>query len=73
MANRFDAGVSYYTNGTALVMVSFPEDEIKCRWCRFLRQDAGSTRLKCVLTDEILYGPDLIGDHCPLKIEEVEK
>ena len=65
---RFDRGVTSYTFAEATISVSFPEDEIKCRWCPFIRHYDSLDRDKCALTEEILYSKEIIGYHCPLTI-----
>ena len=47
MVGRFDRGVSYYTDCKLEMMVHFPEDEVKCRWCPFLRHYDNIDRDKC--------------------------
>ena len=77
--SRFDKGVSYYTIADVTFQVSFPEDEVKCKWCPFLRHYDGMDRDKCALTEEILVSREIIGFRCPLtiindvKTEELEK
>lgn len=66
---RFDSGVQWYTHGTFTVDVSFPEGDVKCKWCPFLRSDNGC-RHKCLLRERIVYSPETMADFCPLKLEE---
>lgn len=68
----FDKGVRFYTHGVATVEVTFPEESVMCRYCRFLRADANGARHKCVLTDEILLKLDAIGLACPVQFKEDE-
>lgn len=68
MARRFDSGVSYYTIGECEIQVNFPEDDVKCHWCPFLKHYDGMNRDKCSLTDEILISTEIIGHRCPLTI-----
>lgn len=76
---KFDRGVSYYTFADLSMQVSFPEDDVKCKWCRFLKHYDSMNRDKCALTDDILYSTELIGHNCPLVIinqvesEELDK
>lgn len=76
---RFDKGVTSYTFAECTIQVSFPEDEIKCKWCPFLRHYDSMNRDRCALTEDILYSTELIGIHCPLtvinnvKTEEMDK
>lgn len=76
---RFDRGVSYYTFADLSMQIGFPEDEVKCKWCRFLKHYDSMNRDKCGLTDDILYSTELIGHNCPLVIlnqvnaEELDK
>ena len=76
---KFDRGVSYYTFADLSMQIGFPEDDVKCKWCRFLRHYDNLDRDKCALTDDILYSRELIGHNCTLvilndvKTEELEK
>lgn len=65
---RFDKGVSYYTIADLSMQISFPEDSVCCKWCRFLRHYDGIDRDKCALTEDILYSRELRGINCPLVI-----
>ena len=65
---KFDKGVTSYTFAEVTVQVSFPEDEVKCKWCRFLKHYDGIDRDKCSLTEEILFSREIIGCNCPLTI-----
>lgn len=63
--------VNYYTKGTAEIEVFFPEDQVKCQWCEFLKNEYFANRTSCRLTGEMLpYILDGIGNYCPLKFEE---
>lgn len=76
---RFDKGVTSYTFAECTIQVSFPEDEVKCKWCPFLKHYDSINRDKCGLTDKILFSTEIIGRDCPLTIinqvnaEELEK
>lgn len=76
---RFDKGVTSYTFAECTITVSFPEEEVKCKWCAFVRHYDGLNRDRCDLTHDILYSTELIGHNCPLtilntvKAEEMEK
>ena len=65
---RFDNGVRSYTTGALNVTVHFPEDAMMFKYCPFLRADANGARYKCVITGNILYSVDAIGDDCPIEI-----
>lgn len=65
---KFDKGVTNYTIAECTINVSFPEDEIKCRWCPFMKHYDGIDRDKCGLTDDILFSKELRGINCPLTI-----
>jgi hypothetical protein len=65
---RFDRGVTSYTFAEATIQVCFPEDEVKCKWCPFLKHYDSMDRDKCGLTEEILFSKEIIGQHCPLTI-----
>ena len=68
MAKRFDTGVSYYTIAEVELQVNFPEDDVKCHWCPFLKHYDSMNRDKCGLTDEILVSTEILGMKCPLTI-----
>ena len=76
---RFDKGVKSYTFADATVTVCFPESEVKCKWCKFLRHYDGIDRDKCALTEDIIFSREFVGQNCPLTIinqiesEELEK
>lgn len=65
---RFDNGVKSYTFAECTITVSFPETEIKCRWCPFIKHYDSIDRDKCSLTEEILFSREIIGHKCPLTI-----
>lgn len=69
--SRFDKGVMYYTKGTARVSISFPEDAVMCRYCRFCKVD-NLGRYWCRLTERMLYSIEYIPDHCPITIDTTE-
>lgn len=70
----FDHGVSYYTKGRATVSVGFPEEMVRCRWCRFLRYDKGCDRHWCGLTDRMIYNINAaeLPEECPVEICDLE-
>lgn len=68
MGKHFDGGVSYYTVADLSLQVHFPEDEVKCKWCPFLRHYDGLDRDKCQLTEEILVSKEITGVRCPLVV-----
>ena len=65
---RFDKGVTSYTFAETTIQVAFPEDEVKCKWCPFIKHYDSLDRDKCGLTEEILFSKEIIGQHCPLTI-----
>ena len=65
---RFDKGVTSYTFAEVTVQVSFPEEEVKCQWCPFLKHYDTINRDRCELTNEILFSREIIGHNCPLTI-----
>ena len=74
MLGRFDKGVSSYTVASAEVTVNFPEDQVACRWCPFLKHYDSIDRDKCSLTNDILFSRETVGYNCPLTIiNEVSK
>jgi hypothetical protein len=54
MKMPFENGVSYYTKGKATIEIGFPENQIKCQYCRFIRYSDGLKRYSCRLTEEYL-------------------
>lgn len=65
---RFDKGVSHYTACNLDINVYFPEDEVKCRYCPFLRHYDNLERDKCSITNDIIYTREFMGHKCPLTI-----
>ena len=65
---RFDKGVTSYTFAEVTVQVSFPEEEVKCQWCPFLKHYDTINRDRCELTNEILFSREIFGHNCPLTI-----
>ncbi len=65
---RFDKGVTSYTACNLDINIYFPEDEVKCKWCPFLRHYDGLDRDNCQITHEILYSREFTGMKCPLTI-----
>jgi hypothetical protein len=76
---RFDKGVKSYTFAECTIQVAFPEDEVRCHWCPFIKHYDGLNRDKCELTNEILFSQEIIGQKCPLTVinnvdvEELDK
>ena len=68
MGKRFETGVSYYTVADLNLQVNFPEDEVKCKWCPFIKHYDGLDRDKCGITEEILFSREIVGTSCPLTI-----
>lgn len=67
-------GVDYYTIGTAVLSIPFPEDLTVCQWCPFVRNEDSLKRWKCLLTGEYLVRPFTSrGNNCPVQFEEEEK
>lgn len=67
---EFENGVSFYGTYKAEIEISFPEDEICCRWCKYCFPEKELSRHRCRLTNEILYNPyviGVVGDECPIK------
>lgn len=79
MAKKFDKGVLFYTFAEATIQISFPEDEVCCHWCPFIKHYDGLDRDKCSLTEDILFSKETRGRNCPLVIinsvetEELDK
>lgn len=64
-------GVSWYTEGQLHLPVYFPEGEVFCRWCPYIRYDESLRRHRCLFTDEyILYPMDSRGTQCPITFKE---
>lgn len=68
LARKFDNGVQWFTIMSLEMNVSFPEDDVVCDWCPFIRHNDGLDRDKCALTEEIIFSRKLRGYHCPLRI-----
>lgn len=68
MAKRFDNGITSYTFASAEIMVAFPEDEVKCKWCPHLRHSESLERDWCHLNNQLIYSRETIGDRCPLTV-----
>ena len=63
-------GVSYYTTGSAHITVHFPEDQVKCQWCEYLKNEQYANRNSCRLTGEkLLHIFEGVGHCCPLEFE----
>ena len=62
--------MTWYSYGYATVTVPFPEDKVCCRYCPYMRSDAGGVRQKCCLTGDVLYRLDMRGAHCPVVISK---
>jgi len=64
-------GVGFYTKGTALISVGFPEKLVRCQYCKFLTNESWAKRYRCLLTDERIMQPfEVVGWECPLEFEE---
>ena len=76
---KFDKGVMFYTFAEATIQIGFPEDEVKCKWCPFIKHYDSLDRDKCGLTEDILFTREIRGHNCPLTIlndvrsEELDK
>lgn len=72
----FESGVSWYTTGVASVPISFPEGEIRCQYCRFLRYNKDFRHYRCGLGLEEDYIMDPFsydrGPNCPIIFEKTE-
>lgn len=66
MSGRFDKGILFYTKGTAYIDVFFPEDEVKCKYCPFLRYIEGLGQFRCKFNDSVIYSVEHIGADCPV-------
>lgn len=59
--------VSYYTTGTVIMPVSFPEDKVRCSLCFFCKHEEAFKRYSCRVTGELLMYPfQGIGKNCPI-------
>lgn len=65
---RFDNGVTRYTTCNLDINIYFPEDEVKCKWCPFLRHYDSLDRDNCQITHETIYTREFTGLKCPLTI-----
>jgi len=75
VAKREAVGVTWYAKGTTTAEAYFPEGELACKYCRFCVRDpfAPSLRHRCVLTDYLIFNPEVIAGSCPLTIIETEE
>lgn len=68
----FSRGVSYYTPGT--VEISFPEDDICCKWCPLMSVEIKTDRHYCRKTGEYLVSPNFfVGTQCPIEFRKDEE
>lgn len=68
----FSRGVSWYTGGT--VQITFPEDDICCRWCPLMRVELKTDRAYCCKSGEYLVNPNFhVGQQCQITFDEVRK
>ena len=66
--------VDYYSQRTAEITVSFPEDYIRCQYCRFLKYEYEFKKYRCIDTGElILYPFETVGSECKFGYEESVK
>lgn len=70
MSREFPDGILWYTKGTVVCKVKFPENQVCCRWCEFIKSESDMGRHRCRLTNEILYDIHDIGLDCPIVIDE---
>ena len=70
---RFDSGVGWYTICNLDINVSFPEDQVMCKWCPFLVHYDSLSRDKCSITNEIIYSREFVGQKCPMTILNTTK
>ena len=68
MSQEFPNGISYYTDGVVSLVVHFPENKVKCHYCRFCRSEPELKRFWCRLTNDMIYDPFCPGlpDGCPI-------
>lgn len=62
-----EKGVAYYTRGT--VDIYFPENRVCCDLCPLMETYA---RKQCRRTGEYLLDSRVVGNYCPLILEEEE-
>ena len=65
---KYDRGVLSYSVATAEVTVSFPEDDVCCKWCPFLKHYDSIDRDRCLITNDILFSRQIVGVNCPLTV-----
>ena len=70
--DSFKNGISFYTHACANIVIHFPENKIKCQYCRFCRSENDLKRFWCRLTEKMIYDPFAPGlpDECPFEILE---
>lgn len=65
--------VRFYKTGKATVLVHYPNGDVCCRWCPYVRYDESLRRHRCLFTSEYLPFPlDGRGNECPVILEEEE-
>ena len=52
---KFDGGIKFYTTGKAEVTVHFPENEVKCQYCPFVKWNNELHRGLCIITNRMIY------------------
>lgn len=63
--------VKDYAHYESTVNVYFPNNEVLCRWCPFLKCEQAYSRYRCIITDEYILSPQaVIGSECPLERKE---
>jgi hypothetical protein len=66
--SKFEKGVRCYTSGELRFAVHFPEGEVICRWCPYIRYEEHYKRYSCRITGRWVFDPmNNIGEHCPVE------
>lgn len=65
--------VRFYTTGTAILTIQFPNGRTVCQWCPHVQYREGLRRHQCGLTGEFLPYPfDGRGLLCPVQLDGME-
>lgn len=65
------SSVDFYVTGTLTAKVHFPNGEVKCKWCPFLKRDRAE-RDYCELTHGLIYNRNELDKQCQLEFEETK-
>jgi hypothetical protein len=63
-------GVDYFTGAIVTREIWFPEENIRCQFCPFCREEKGLGRFWCNVTGKMIYNPfaDGFPEGCPAQL-----